>query len=124
MDCTGLPDLVCEIMVDLYGSLWQPLLVAEWLLGRCALSERCECANRCGMSPMAVLLAVFCLHWSGVFGPTTTQPAFTTTHGKFTTTSTEKKMLKCYILAKFNHHSAHPGQNYVLVMDTREKGLS
>ena len=25
----------------------------------------------------------------------------------------KRKMLKCYILAKFNHHSAHPGQNYV-----------
>ena len=28
---------------------------------------------------------------------------------------TERKVLKCYILAKFNHHSAHPGQNYARV---------
>ena len=26
----------------------------------------------------------------------------------------ERKVLKCYILAKFNHHSTHPGQNYEL----------
>ena len=27
--------------------------------------------------------SVFCPHWSGVVGPTTTQPIFTTTQGKF-----------------------------------------
>ena len=53
--------------------------------------------------------AVFCPYWSGVVGLTTNKPAFITIQGEFTTTSKEK-LLKCY---KFNHHFAHPGQNYV-----------
>ena len=39
---------------------------------------------------MCSTFTVFCPQWLVVVGPTTTQPAFTTTHSKFTTTSREK----------------------------------
>ena len=42
------------------------------------------------MIPSLLPYSVFCPHWSGVVGPTTTQPAFTTTQGRFTTLAERK----------------------------------
>ena len=93
----------------------------------CYCSNGCEYARlinaliSCGMQDTSIIfnpLILYsnllttmhrvCIHWSGEVGPTTTQSTFTTARGKFTTT-TERKVL---IMPHFNHHSAHPGQNY------------
>ena len=101
------------------GHMVEPFLLFAWkLTSLCLYCSTCSLYSS-GNIPSSMSCrenrqihsSVFCPHWSGVVGPTTTQPVFTTTQGKFTTNSREKSA-ECYILAKFNHHSAHPGQNY------------
>ena len=77
-----------ETSVSTYGSVRYTVDVCYWRNSRATTRDVVHPFSR--VCVCACARAVFYPHWLGVVGPTTTQPVFTITQDKFTTTNREK----------------------------------